>query len=137
MISCYDFGYSRIGISNLISTMEDDKYVQVDEKTIILQSNSSEMQPRLTPTGKISYAKTRVYTQRYRKEWEFMTDFKGIFFNYIFQRTLYFFSVGLEFIIFEFFFSPTNGCIRVSAEVRKQSQKNPCRRIFSRHIRSH
>ncbi|XP_033221564.1 uncharacterized protein LOC117175871 [Belonocnema kinseyi] len=57
--------------------MEDGKYVQVDEKTIILQSNSSEMQPRLTPTGKISYAKTRVYTQRYRKEWEFMSDFKG------------------------------------------------------------
>lgn len=32
---------------------------------------------RLTPTGKISRAKTRVYTQRYRKEWEHMTDFKG------------------------------------------------------------
>ncbi|XP_072744631.1 uncharacterized protein [Anoplolepis gracilipes] len=33
--------------------------------------------PRLTPTGKISHAKTRVYTQRYRKEWEQMQDFKG------------------------------------------------------------
>ncbi|XP_014483570.1 PREDICTED: uncharacterized protein LOC106749040 isoform X3 [Dinoponera quadriceps] len=33
--------------------------------------------PRLTPTGKISHAKTRVYTQRYRKEWENMSDFKG------------------------------------------------------------
>ncbi|XP_012279325.1 probable serine/threonine-protein kinase kinX isoform X1 [Orussus abietinus] len=33
--------------------------------------------PRLTPTGKISHAKTRVYTQRYRKEWELMLDFKG------------------------------------------------------------
>ncbi|XP_043523745.1 uncharacterized protein LOC122535907 isoform X1 [Frieseomelitta varia] len=32
---------------------------------------------RLTPTGKISHAKTRVYTQRYRKEWEQMPDFKG------------------------------------------------------------
>lgn len=32
---------------------------------------------RLTPTGKISHAKTRVYTQRYRKEWEHMDDFKG------------------------------------------------------------
>lgn len=35
--------------------------------------------PRLTATGKISHAKTRVYTQRYRKEWEEMTDFKGWF----------------------------------------------------------
>ncbi|XP_043286332.1 uncharacterized protein [Venturia canescens] len=33
--------------------------------------------PRLTPTGKISHAKTRVYTQRYRKEWEQMPDFRG------------------------------------------------------------
>jgi len=33
--------------------------------------------PKLTPTGKISHAKTRVYTQRYRKEWEQMSDFKG------------------------------------------------------------
>ena len=33
--------------------------------------------PRLTPTGKVSHAKTRVYTQRYRKEWEQMPDFKG------------------------------------------------------------
>ncbi|XP_011315399.1 uncharacterized protein [Fopius arisanus] len=33
--------------------------------------------PKLTPTGKISHAKTRVYTQRYRKEWEQMPDFKG------------------------------------------------------------
>ncbi|XP_034947271.1 uncharacterized protein [Chelonus insularis] len=32
---------------------------------------------RLTPTGKISHAKTRVYTQRYRKEWEQMPDFEG------------------------------------------------------------
>ncbi|XP_014203749.1 uncharacterized protein LOC106636034 isoform X2 [Copidosoma floridanum] len=31
---------------------------------------------RLTPTGKISHAKSRVYTQRYRKEWEDMSDFK-------------------------------------------------------------
>lgn len=32
---------------------------------------------RLTPTGKVSHAKTRVYAQRYRKEWEQMPDFKG------------------------------------------------------------
>ncbi|XP_015517101.1 uncharacterized protein LOC107222313 isoform X1 [Neodiprion lecontei] len=32
---------------------------------------------QLTPTGKISHAKTRVYTQRYRKAWEQMPDFKG------------------------------------------------------------
>lgn len=32
---------------------------------------------RLTPTGKISHAKTRVYTQRYRKEWEESPEFKG------------------------------------------------------------
>ena len=57
--------------------IEEDKYIQMDEKTIILHANSSELATRLTPTGKISYAKTRVYTQRYRKEWESMTDFKG------------------------------------------------------------
>ncbi|XP_012223549.1 uncharacterized protein PF3D7_1120000-like isoform X2 [Linepithema humile] len=33
--------------------------------------------PRLTPTGKISHAKTRVYAQRYRKDWEQMPEFKG------------------------------------------------------------
>ncbi|KAF7988445.1 hypothetical protein HCN44_001018 [Aphidius gifuensis] len=32
---------------------------------------------KLTPTGKISHAKTRVYTQRYRKEWEESPEFKG------------------------------------------------------------
>ncbi|XP_046734477.1 uncharacterized protein LOC124404416 [Diprion similis] len=32
---------------------------------------------QLTPTGKISHAKTRVYTQRYRKAWELMPDFEG------------------------------------------------------------
>lgn len=43
-----------------------------------LRANLFGTGPRLTPTGKISYAKTRVYTQRYRKEWEQMPDFKGI-----------------------------------------------------------
>lgn len=38
--------------------------------------------PKLTPTGKISHAKTRVYTQRYRKEWEDMDDFRGVFHNF-------------------------------------------------------
>ena len=40
---------------------------------------------RLTPTGKVSHAKTRVYTQRYRKEWEHMTEFKG---NHLFLEAL-------------------------------------------------
>lgn len=56
--------------------IEEDKYIEVDNKTIILHTSPSEL-PRLTPTGKISYAKTRVYTQRYRKEWEQTTDFRG------------------------------------------------------------
>lgn len=56
--------------------LEESKFIEVGDKTIILQTTSSEI-PRLTPTGKISYAKTRVYTQRYRKEWEQMSDFKG------------------------------------------------------------
>lgn len=43
--------------------------------------------PRLTPTGKISHAKTRVYTQRYRKEWEQMQDFKGWLTSVPFQQT--------------------------------------------------
>ncbi|XP_076681805.1 uncharacterized protein LOC143375953 isoform X3 [Andrena cerasifolii] len=42
---------------------------------------------RLTPTGKISHAKTRVYTQRYRKEWEQMPDFKGWLTSVQFQPT--------------------------------------------------
>ncbi|XP_076649689.1 uncharacterized protein LOC143357239 isoform X2 [Halictus rubicundus] len=42
---------------------------------------------RLTPTGKISHAKTRVYTQRYRKEWEQMPDFKGWLTSVPFQVT--------------------------------------------------
>ncbi|XP_071869407.1 uncharacterized protein isoform X2 [Bombus fervidus] len=42
---------------------------------------------RLTPTGKISHAKTRVYTQRYRKEWEQMPDFKGWLASVPFQST--------------------------------------------------
>lgn len=62
--------------------IEGDKYIQVDEKTIILQANSPEISglsevPKYTPTGKVSLAKTRVYTQRYRKDWELMSDFRG------------------------------------------------------------
>ncbi|XP_011697177.1 PREDICTED: uncharacterized protein LOC105455506 isoform X2 [Wasmannia auropunctata] len=45
------------------------------------------LNPRLTPTGKISHAKTRVYTQRYRKEWEQMSDFKGWLTSVPFQQT--------------------------------------------------
>lgn len=41
-------------------------------------SDTDMQTPKLTPTGKISHAKTRVYTQRYRKEWEQMSDFKGM-----------------------------------------------------------
>ncbi|XP_058805424.1 uncharacterized protein LOC131672307 [Phymastichus coffea] len=42
---------------------------------------------RLTPTGKISHAKTRVYTQRYRKEWENTPDFKDWLTSVPFQAT--------------------------------------------------
>lgn len=67
--------------------LEESKFIEVGDKTIILQTTSSEI-PRLTPTGKISYAKTRVYTQRYRKEWEQMSDFKGICFFKIYYHFL-------------------------------------------------
>lgn len=58
---------------NTSSTLDSDKVAaetaeEEETKTI-----------RLTPTGKISHAKTRVYTQRYRKEWEHTPDFKGNF----------------------------------------------------------
>ncbi|XP_018357624.1 PREDICTED: histone H3.v1-like isoform X3 [Trachymyrmex cornetzi] len=43
----------------------------------VLTSSSPSQPLRLTPTGKISHAKTRVYTQRYRREWEQMSDFQG------------------------------------------------------------
>lgn len=46
--------------------------------TVVYNLLTTTTTPRLTPTGKISHAKTRVYTQRYRKEWEQMQDFKGI-----------------------------------------------------------
>ncbi|KAL2715104.1 PH domain-containing protein -like isoform X1 [Vespula squamosa] len=52
-----------------------------------LRTNLLGTGPRLTPTGKISYAKTRVYTQRYRKEWEQMPDFKGWLTSVAFQPT--------------------------------------------------
>ncbi|XP_043495792.1 uncharacterized protein LOC122519988 [Polistes fuscatus] len=44
---------------------------------VTMRDNLLDSAPRLTPTGKISHAKTRVYTQRYRKDWEQMPDFKG------------------------------------------------------------
>ncbi|KAL6256155.1 hypothetical protein P5V15_012273 [Pogonomyrmex californicus] len=47
------------------------------DQTVICANLLTTPPPRLTPTGKISHAKTRVYTQRYRKEWEQMSDFKG------------------------------------------------------------
>jgi len=53
------------------------RIVEVTPKT----ETAEDFLPRFTRTGKISYAKTRVYTQRYRKEWENMTDFKGKFLN--------------------------------------------------------
>ncbi|XP_011172723.1 uncharacterized protein LOC105205126 isoform X2 [Solenopsis invicta] len=49
----------------------------VAEHGVICRNLLTTSTPRLTPTGKISHAKTRVYTQRYRKEWEQMSDFKG------------------------------------------------------------
>lgn len=49
----------------------------VGEQSVICNNLVASSPLRLTPTGKISHAKTRVYTQRYRKEWEQMSDFKG------------------------------------------------------------
>lgn len=47
-------------------------------RNVLTSTSTSPSHPlRLTPTGKISHAKTRVYTQRYRKDWEQMSDFKG------------------------------------------------------------
>ncbi|XP_012266993.2 uncharacterized protein LOC105692396 isoform X2 [Athalia rosae] len=56
--------------------MNNDKKVlsHVKEEFLAVHLDST---PQLTPTGKISYAKTRVYTQRYRSAWEQMPDFKG------------------------------------------------------------
>lgn len=55
--------------------------VDGNPRVICLQSDliqqQQQQQPKLTPTGKISHAKTRVYIQRYRKEWEQMNEFKG------------------------------------------------------------
>lgn len=51
------------------------RIVEVDPKNQTIDESIGV--PRFTRTGKISYAKTRVYTQRYRKEWENMNDFKG------------------------------------------------------------
>lgn len=49
----------------------------IGEQSVICKNLVATSPLRLTPTGKISHAKTRVYTQRYRKEWEQMSDFKG------------------------------------------------------------
>ncbi|XP_012530777.1 uncharacterized protein LOC105833527 isoform X2 [Monomorium pharaonis] len=49
----------------------------IAEQGVICRNLMTTSTPRLTPTGKISHAKTRVYTQRYRKEWEQASDFKG------------------------------------------------------------
>jgi len=63
-----------------------------DESLIYANLSESDLPiPRkLTPTGKISHAKTRVYTQRYRKEWEHIEEFKGtsIFHIFWFYRTV-------------------------------------------------
>lgn len=62
-----------------VKTVEDNVIRIVEIKTKEYPKNSETPEiVRLTPTGKISHAKTRVYTQRYRKEWEHMADFKGI-----------------------------------------------------------
>lgn len=51
--------------------------IVIDGDQALLCAEIYQTPQRLTPTGKISHAKTRVYTQRYRKEWEQMPDFKG------------------------------------------------------------
>lgn len=51
--------------------------ITTDEKLLLPDILATPSPVRLTPTGKISHAKTRVYIQRYRKEWEQMPDFKG------------------------------------------------------------
>nr|XP_031828128.1 serine/threonine-protein phosphatase 6 regulatory subunit 3-like [Nomia melanderi] len=60
-------------------TMEKKKHSPMitSPETVIHANLLTPTGQRLTPTGKISHAKTRVYTQRYRKEWEQMPDFKG------------------------------------------------------------
>ncbi|XP_017887934.1 uncharacterized protein LOC108629651 isoform X3 [Ceratina calcarata] len=58
-----------------------------DETTVLHANLVTPTGQRLTPTGKISHAKTRVYTQRYRKEWEQMPDFKGWLTSVPFQAT--------------------------------------------------
>lgn len=68
----------------------DDSHIVIDSNETVLCPDIFETGRRLTPTGKISHAKTRVYTQRYRKEWEQMPDFKGNFF--------FFFSPFIEIV---------------------------------------
>lgn len=64
----------------------------IDGQTVVCTEYIQEPQ-RLTPTGKISHAKTRVYTQRYRKEWELMQDFKGKFLYFLFLYLIYFYFI--------------------------------------------
>ncbi|XP_012152977.1 uncharacterized protein LOC100879167 isoform X2 [Megachile rotundata] len=68
--------------------MEQQWQSPIITKSEVLNANFlSATGQRLTPTGKISHAKTRVYTQRYRKEWEQMPDFIGWLTSVPFQPT--------------------------------------------------
>lgn len=86
VISRHDFGCSRAERQSNVRIRPNG--VRMDKTTrsaptlitteeTVLCTNILATTPRLTPTGKISHAKTRVYTQRYRKDWEQMPDFKG------------------------------------------------------------
>lgn len=69
----FDFNYV------IMDDMDKDEMSDeiIDTNQTILSDSMFSLPPKLTPTGKVSHAKTRVYTQRYRKEWELMPDFKG------------------------------------------------------------
>jgi len=58
--------------------------VSNNQSLIYANLSESNIPRKLTPTGKISRAKTRVYTQRYRRDWEHLREFKGKSIFYIF-----------------------------------------------------
>ncbi|XP_001608036.2 uncharacterized protein DDB_G0283697 [Nasonia vitripennis] len=70
-----------------VKTEEDNVIRIVEVKTKEPKNTETQEIVRLTPTGKISHAKTRVYTQRYRKEWEHMADFKDWLTSVPYQAT--------------------------------------------------
>ena len=64
-------------VANKVETNREEHGVEAKSSDASNNSSDPTIMVRLTPTGKVSHAKTRVYTQRYRKEWELMPDFKG------------------------------------------------------------